>query len=66
MCAVGGRDRVIRAGDGCPAEHAYSLSLRQIRVTLKVKRGTKVRPPGRKKAVTPAAKKILVQRYTFG
>ncbi len=53
MCAVGGRDRVDRTGDGCPVEHADSLSLRQIRVTLKAKRGTKVRPSGRKKAVDP-------------
>src|SRR3712207_4002312 len=30
MCAVGGRDRVNRTGDGCPVEHADSLWLRQI------------------------------------
>ena len=33
--------------------NTYSLWLRQIRATPRVKRGTKVRPSGRKKAVDP-------------
>ncbi len=44
----------------------YSLWLRQIRATLKVKKWTTVRPVrGGTKSLTPAARKILVRRYTL-